>query len=250
MKAAIHQPQYFPWLGYFDKMAKADVFILLDQAQLGKNSLMLKNRVLDKNGGIKYITISAETRGYLEKEYRQIATKDIEIWTLRQINALRDYYRKAAYSAEIFPLLDEFFKNDFPTLCQWTCASIEWVRVLLGVSTPLIYQSELNYDQRCKRSDLVYALCEAVGADIYFSGRGGSVEYLEREKFAKNGVRIVFQDFQHPVYPQCNAKEFVPGISILDLLFNRGIEESRRIFWENVSRGHEFDTIGQPSPPF
>lgn len=241
MRAAIHQPHYFPWVGYFDKMAKVDVFVILDQVQLEKNSLMLKNRVLDKNSEIKYITISAETKGYLGKEYRQIAAKNIEGWTLRQMNALRDYYRKAEYSAEIFPLLEEFFKNDFPSLCQWTCASIEWVRTLLDINTPLVYQSESVYDRGAKRSDLVYALCKAVGADTYFSGRGASMEYLDREKFTKNGVKIVFQDFQHPVYSQCNTKEFVPGISVLDMLFNCGIEESRHIFWENVNSTHEFD---------
>lgn len=243
MKASIHQPHYFPWMGYFDKMAKADEFVLLDEVQLEKNSLMQKNRVLDKNGGIKYITISAETKGYLGKEYRQINTKDVESWILRQMNALRDYYRKAAYSWEILSLLEVFFRNDFPTLCQWTCASIEWVRTLLDIKTPLVYQSQIDYDRRATRSDLVYALCKAIGADAYFSGRGASVEYLDREKFAENGVRIVFQDFQHPVYPQCNSKEFVPGISILDLLFNCGVEESRRIFWENVNSTHEFDEI-------
>lgn len=65
--------------------------------------------------------------------------------------------------------------------------------------------------------------------------------YLNREKFVENGVKIVFQDFTHPVYTQCSSKEFITGISILDLLFNCGVEESRRIFWENVRSTHEFE---------
>lgn len=243
MRAAIHQPHYFPWVGYFDKMAKVDTFVLLDQVQLEKNSLMLKNRILDKNGEIKFITISGETKGFLGKEYRDILTKDVEVWKSRQMNAMRDYYRKAAFSKEIIALLEEFFKQDLPTICQWTCASIELVRELLGITTPLVLQSDVDYDRSLRRSDLVYAICSAVGADTYFSGRGASVEYLDREKFAENNVEIVFQSFQHPVYPQCNAKEFTPGISILDMLFNCGFEESRRIFWENVNSSHEFDGI-------
>lgn len=243
MRVAIHQPHYFPWLGYFDKMAKADAFVLLDEVQLEKNSLMLKNRILDKNGEVKFITISGETKGFLGREYRDILTKDVDVWKSRQMNAMRDYYRKAAFSGEIIPLLEEFFKQDLPTVCQWTCASIEWVRKLLDVSTPLIRQSEVDYDRESRRSDLVYAICKAIGADTYFSGRGASVEYLDREKFAENGVSIVFQDFQHPVYPQCNSAEFIPGISVLDMLFNCGIEESRRVFWENVRAAHEFDKI-------
>lgn len=243
MKVSIHQPHYFPWLGYFDKMAKADAFVLLDQVQLEKNSLMLKNRILDKNGDVKFITISGETKGFLGREYRDILTKDANVWKSRQMNAMRDYYRKAAFSKEIIPFLEEFFKPDLSTVCQWTCASIEWVRKLLDISTPLLYQSDLDYNRESRRSDLVYAVCKAIGADTYFSGRGASVEYLDREKFKENNVKIVFQDFRHPVYTQCNSKEFIPGISVLDMLFNLGVEECRRVFWENVNSTHEFNEI-------
>ena len=84
-------------------------------------------------------------------------------------------------------------------------------------------------------------ICKALGADTYFSGCGASLEYLNREKFNENNVKIIFQDFTHPVYPQIHTTEFVPGISILDMLFNCGIEETKRIFWENVRSTHEFD---------
>ena len=65
------------------------------------------------------------------------------------------------------------------------------------------------------------AICKALGADTYFSGRGASVDYLDREKFAENGVNIVFQDFAHPTYSQCGRDAFVPGVSILDILFSK-----------------------------
>lgn len=243
MNTAIHQPHYFPWIGYFDKMAKADAFVLLDQVQFEKGSQMIRNRVLDPNGEIKFLTISGETKDFLNREYRELTTKDIPQWTARQMNALKSYYRKAPGAKEIFPLLDEFFQQDHSTICGWTCASIELVRTLLDIKTPLIFQSAIDYDRRSRKSDLVYAICNALGADTYFSGRGGSMTYLNREKFAENGVKIVFQDFTHPVYHQCNSEEFVPGISALDLLFNCGIEESRRIFWDNVHSTHEFDEI-------
>lgn len=243
MRASIHQPHYFPWIGYFDKMAKADIFVLLDQVQFEKSSAMVRNRVLDESGEIRYITISGETKDFLNREYRELPTKDIPVWTARQINALKNYYRKSRYKGEIFPILEQFFSGDHTTICKWTCASIELVKNLLKIPTPLIYQSDVDYDRENKKSDLVYAICKALQAETYFSGRGASVDYLNREKFAENGVQIVFQDFQHPVYKQVGTPEFVPGISVLDMLFNCGIEESRRIFWENVNRAHEFEEI-------
>lgn len=243
MKTAIHQPHYFPWLGYFDIMAKADIFILMDEVQMERRSYMIRNRVLDTKGEIKYITISADTQGFLEKQYREIPVKDTDVWTARQKSVLKEYYRWAKHRDEILPVVNAFLENRYETVCQWTCASIQLIAGLLEIKTPLVYQSALDYDRESKKSDLVLALCKAVGADISFTGRGGSMEYLDREAFAANGVTPCFQDFKHPVYPQCSGGEFVPGISVLDMLFNCGVEESRRIFWETVKSAHEFEQI-------
>lgn len=241
MRVSIHQPHYFPWLGYLDKMAKADMFVILDEVQFEKSSQMIRNRVLDQNGETKYLTISGDTKNFLDRRYCDLCVKEPEIWTKRQMDALRNYYRKSKAKNEIFPLLEQFFSQEYATICQWTCGSIEWTRNILGITTPLLYQSQIDYDRSCKKSDLVYSICNALHADVYFSGRGASVDYLEREKFAEHGVNIVFQDFVHPVYPQISSVSFVPGISILDMLLNCGIEESRRIFWENVHSTHEFE---------
>lgn len=240
MKVAIHQPHYFPWIGYFDKMAKVDIFVLADQVQLEKPSPMIRNRVLNDYGEIKYLTISGEMKDFLSKQYRDIKTNNIPDWKNGQLKAVKNYYRKAPAAKEIFPIFEDYLKNDYSTICAWTCASIELIRNLLNIKTPLFYQSHVGYDRTSKKSDLALAICKALEADIYFSGRGASVEYLDREKFAKNEVTIIFQDFKKLIYDQVNAREFVSGLSILDLLFNYGIEESRELFWKNVKDSNEF----------
>lgn len=241
MKTAVHQPHYFPWIGYFDKMAKADQFILMDTVQLEKRSQMTRNRVLAPNGEPCYISIAANQSGHRVKEYREIPLSRDTDWRGKNLAILQNSYRKAPFYREIMELIEPYFACDFHTLCECTISSVRLVKDLLRIPSRLFLQSQLSYDREQKKSDLILELCLASGADIYFSGRGASVNYLDKEKFAENGVDIVFQDFQHPVYPQCNGQEFVPGISILDLLFNCGIVESRRIFWENVSSTHEFD---------
>ncbi len=234
MKVAIHQPHYFPWIGYFDKMAKVDKFVLLDEVQFEKGSQMIRNKVLDANGDMKYITISADTSNFLQKKYCELMVKDIDIWTKRQWNALNSYYFKATYKDEMLPVISKFLSNRYETLCEWVIASIVLIKEILQINTPLMKQSEIAYDKGQKKSELVSAICKAIGAETYFSGRGASVDYLDRESFADNHIEIEFQDFVHPEYVQCTAKEFVPGISILDIFFNCGMEETRRIFWENV----------------
>ena len=132
------------------------------------------------------------------------------------------------------PVLERFFSEHHTTICEWTCASIELLRQLFEIHTPLVYQSELAYDRNCTRSELVMAICRAVGADTYLSGKGASVNYLDRGRFTEEGIRIVFQDFIHPVYPQVNAKNFISGVSALDLLLNCGVEHARKLFWEST----------------
>lgn len=236
MRIAIHQPHYFPWVGYFDKMAKADAFVLLDEVQFEKGSAMIRNRVPDTKGEIKYLTISADTSDFLNKQYREIPVKDAQKCFEKQMNMLKNYYHRAPFKNEIMVLLEDYFSQQHETVCQYTCASIELVRDVLDIQTPLMYQSAVEYDRDRKRSDLVYAICESMNADVYLSGRGASMRYLKRDEFRGNGIDIVFQDFNHPQYPQQHRGEFVPGVSILDMLFNCGIEQTKSIFWENVSR--------------
>lgn len=234
MKVAIHQPHFFPWLGYFDKMAKVNKFILLDEVQFEKGSQMIRNRVISNDGTIKYISISADTKGFLERKYRDIEVKNLDQWRTKHISALSNYYRKADYVDEIMSLLVDFYQQNFRTLNEWTCDSIRLVREILGVSTPMVFQSEIDYNRNSKKSELVLSLCEAVGADFYISGKGGSIGYLNAEEFLKHGVGIEYQSFEHPVYHQCNSPSFISGVSVLDLLFNCGIEKSKSIFWDNV----------------
>lgn len=241
MRIAIQQPHFFPWLGYFDKMAKVDAFVLMDEVQLEKRSPMTRNRILARNGDIRYFTIAANQRGSREKPYREIPLSEDPKWKVSNCRQLQDYYQKAPCYREIMPLLEAFYRQEFQSLCDCTVKSIRLVKELLEIPTELPAQSRLDYDKSQRKSDLVLALCLAAGADTYLAGRGASMRYLEREKFAEKGVEVIFQDFQHPVYPQCNSTAFVPGISTLDMLFNCGVRESRRIFWETVKNGREFD---------
>lgn len=234
MIVGIHQPHYFPWIGYFDKMAKADTFVLLDQVQFEKGSPMIRNRIMSSNGTPQYITIMADKHGYVDKEYSDIRTINNKEWTKKTCSLIKAYYQKAVGFCEVFPIVEDFHNRDYETVCEWTIASIKLVCELLKIDTNLILQSSILYDRGNKKSDMDMEICKAIGADVYLSGRGASVEYLDRDKFCKNNIRIVFQNFVHPVYPQINAPCFCPGVSILDMLFNCGIEETKRVFWDGV----------------
>lgn len=231
---SIHQPHYFPWLGYLDKIAKSDQFVVLDDVQFEKGSQMIRNRVIDQNGEIKYITISAETKGFLDKPNKEIEVKNMEVWKSRQISALSNYYNNANYKNEIINILNDYFKEDYSSLFEWTYSSIILCMKLLEIKTPIVLQSNINYDRNSKRSDLVLSICKELNASMYLSGNGASVAYLDREKFRKANIDITINNYIHPKYPQCNSSVFEPGLSVLDCFFNCGVEKTKRLFWDNI----------------
>jgi hypothetical protein len=67
-------------------------------------------------------------------------------------------------------------------------------------------------------SQLLLDLVRIVGGDVYLSGISGR-DYLELALFNRAGVKVQFQHFQHPIYPQV-YRDFIPGLSIIDLLMN------------------------------
>ena len=114
MIVAIHQPHYFPWLGYLAKMASVDKFILMDTVQLEKRSPMLRNRIIDPDGQIRYLNVSCEKQKHYEREYRDLKIKDFETWTNRQKGTLIRAYKKCNYFDEVFDAIASVFEKEQP----------------------------------------------------------------------------------------------------------------------------------------
>ena len=237
MIAAIHQHHYFPWLGYMDKMARADVFLLLDRVQLTDASYMFRHKLLDKNGEAKYITIPFTKKGYMERPYNELELNSAVDWQTRQKNFIIDNYRRHPFFGEIWTEIEPVFTKHYDLLWQVTDDSVRIMRRLLEVDTPLIYESALTPSEG-KKSEFLIGLLRELGADAYLSGAGAR-KYMDMEMFVEAGIRVEYQSFVLPEYPQKNATSFVPGISGLDVLFNCGIEGTRKLFWENISREQE-----------
>lgn len=234
MKVAIHQPHYYPWIGYFEKIVKSDRFILLDEAQLTNSGYMHRNRFIDTNGNIKYVTIPYEKKDYMKLPYNKVKINNNIDWQKRNKNFLKATYSKSPYFDEIWSIISYQFENQYDYICSLAIESITLICKLFEIDTTLLFQQSIPYNQNLHRSDLVLELCKITDAKIYLAGNGGSKDYLDKEKFINNGVEIKFNSVTIPNYKQVNSKEFIGGISILDMLFNCGVEESKKIFWESV----------------
>jgi len=220
---AIHQPNFFPWLGYFDKIVRADVFIFMDNAQFPKTGGTWTNRAKLRIGGQPaWVTVPVVRAYHGTRLIREMQINNTAPWRDRLLGAIRINYARAPFFNAVFPLLAEWVKTSSDSLSEF---NVTTVRALAGAlqldQSKCVMGSTLTVEGRA--TDLLIAMTRAVGGTAYLSG-GGASGYQEDDKFAEAGVGLVYQDYRHPVYPQGHAAEFIPGLSIIDALMHCGVE--------------------------
>lgn len=216
MLLSAHQPAYLPWLGYLEKIARADVFIYMDTVQFEKNSFTNRNKIKGPNGP-QMLTIPVCMRDHMNKIMLEMQIEERSNWRQKHLNAIFCNYKKAPYFCENFPKLERLYEDRTDNLSDFIFNQLMfWVKELGLTETKIIRQQELNLT--AKKSDLVYAMCEAVGADQYLSGAMGA-DYLDKEKFLQNGIDVLFQDYHCDEYPQLWG-DFVPAMGVVDMWMN------------------------------
>ena len=219
MLVAIHQPEHMPWLGFFEKLMRADVFVLLDDVQFSKGDFQNRNRVKGREGA-QWLTVPV-AHGFGQR-INEVETAG-DAWRAKHWKTLRSCYARAAHFEEFAGAFEEFYARPWPRLSELNVEAIRLLARSFGVGKEFVFSSALGAVGR--KSELVLNVCKAVGATRYYSGRAGGA-YLDAEAFGREGIEIVVQEFGHPVYEQLFMKEqgFVPNLSAVDLLFNRGAE--------------------------
>ena len=158
MVTAIHQPHYFPWLGYLDKMAKAGQFIILDEVQLTDRSPMVRNKFLTFSGAEEMLSLSVQKKGYRDKKTRDIELFDIENIQKRHKRFFELNYKKAEFFDEIMEAVCPIFERPYSKLIEIQMDTVFLMRELFGIKTEIIYQSQLQYDRENKKSGLIQAI--------------------------------------------------------------------------------------------
>ena len=221
MICAIHQPQYLPWLGYFDKIDRSDVFIFLDDVPFKKNEWQNRNRVRTRDGW-QWLTVPVQHQ--FGQMIGAVQIDDHRPWRRKHWQALQTHYGRARDFAAVSPPFRQLYEREWAELSKLNMESVQLLCQAMGIGTPMRLASELAVPGAA--TDKLIGLCRAVGADTYLSGTGGR-DYLDEEAFRRAGVRLVYQAFEHPAYAQA-WDGFVSHLSAVDLLFNCG-PESRAV---------------------
>jgi len=216
------QPGYLPWLGYFDQLRRADVFLHYDDVQFDKHGWRNRNRIKTPSGPL-WLTVPVRHRGQGKPKINEIGIDGSSNWAKKHLASLQQYYAKAPYAARYLPELDALLQQTWPDLASLDIAIIDRMARWLHLEAPAVRTSQLGIDG--VQSDRLIALCRHFGANRYLSGDAAS-DYLDVDLFARHGIEVVWQNYQHPVYPQQHG-EFVPYLSAIDLLFNCGDDSAR-----------------------
>ena len=226
---AIHQPEYLPWLGFFKKMMNVELFVFLDDVQFRKKGWQNRNRIRI-NDGTALLSIPVHTHSY--PKINEVTIDNEKNWSIRHKKSILYNYARAPYFDEIKDFIESIFEKKFQYLVDLNTEIIKFIMNELEIKSKIVFSSELEISK--KGSGRVLDICKAVGADHYITGTFWAESNLRVEEFKKSNIDVEFQKFQHPIYKQIHG-EFIPEMSIIDLLFNKGRKEAKKILQNSIS---------------
>lgn len=218
---AIHQPNFFPWLGYFDKIRRADTFVFLDQVDYpragsgGMGSWCNRVRIAIR-GEAHWITCPLQ-RIPLGSPIAAVSIDDRQPWRKKLLRTLEANYRKTPRYSVVMDLLAPLISTQETNLAAFNIAAIKTIATHLGLTSRFLRQSELHYSGQA--TELLVSLVREAGGSAYLAG-GGAAGYQQDHIFGEHGIRLVPQGFS-PL-PYGHRETFIAGLSIIDYLMHDG----------------------------
>ncbi|MBP2029465.1 hypothetical protein J2755_000385 [Methanohalophilus levihalophilus] len=219
MIVSIHQPNYLPYFGFFDKIKKSDIFVIYDDAQFNKGDFQHRNKIRIYHGW-KWLTVPVEKK---HVPIKQIEIKnDLKLggldWSDYHFKEIMSNYEKAPYFKDYGVELEYIYSQKYDFLIDLNMDLINFLIEKLGLNTKIVFSSD--FDIKSTSTEKLVDIVDTLDGDTYLSGMMGE-NYLDKSLFDNKGIEVVFQDFCHPVYSQ-QYDDFIPNMSVLDMLLNIG----------------------------
>lgn len=229
--AAIHQPQYVPYLGFFHKLSQADIFVVMDNVEFLRRGLQHRNKIKTAQAD-QWLTVPVLHRQ--KQLINEVKINPEFPWARKHWGTLRTNYSPAPYFDWYAEELQHLLFQDWHHLHELNLALLLWVMKILEINIPVVKLSELNASGR--KSQLLIEACLAVNADTYLSGSGGK-SYMDLELFKAANINVLWQEFTAPTYPQLFPEiGFIPNLSILDVLFCCGPDSRQFLADQTVQK--------------
>ena len=224
MIVSIHQANHIGYLGLYEKIAASDVFVIYDNTQFARWDIGFQNRnkIRTKDG---WMWITVPVKHNFGAKMNEMEIDNSKRWARKNWTSIVANYSKAPYFREYAKHYEEIFMKEWAKLADLNIALIMKTAELLGIRTKIVLASDVVPGLSTTSTDALIDICKALGAKVYLSGKDGK-EYLEHDKFDRENIKIIYQDYTHPEYTQAHPG-FEPYMCILDLIFNHGPESLR-----------------------
>ena len=211
------QPGFLPWLGFFDQMYKSGLFVVYDDVQFDKESWRNRNRIKTAQGWT-WLTVPVLLTGKDKPLVKDVLIDKKRNWSRKHLQTIQQNYSKAPFFKKYFGSFEDIYTQPWEYLIDLDMALIRLIMSQLGLERDLIFSSELGIDG--ESTERLVAICKHLGATRFYEGAAGR-DYLDESLFEAQNITVTYQDYNHPVYDQ-RYGEFVPYLSVIDLLFNHG----------------------------
>jgi hypothetical protein len=218
MIVGILQPGYLPWLGFFEQMYRSDIFVIYDDVQYDKESWRNRNRIKTVNGA-QWLTVPVLIKFNEHTLINEVKINNEANWRKKHLFSIRQNYSKAPYYRLYSSIFEEAYATDWEYLIDLDIHFIFKLAEVIGIDTGKITRSS-TLGVIGDRIERLIKICKKFNADTFYEGASGK-NYVEKEAFSKEGIRVIFQDYRHPIYDQLYG-DFIPYLSVIDLLFNQG----------------------------
>ena len=223
MIISIHQPNYLPYPGFFHKVNHSDVLIVQDVTKFDER-FSNRNKIISSTEWT-WLTVP------IKKNHKEYLLKDVQIfndlkWNKIHRKKLESAYNKSNFFNKYNTDLNLILEQKWEMLLELNMAIIKKIFDWLKIKTKIVYESEIGIEGEA--TNRLINICKAVNADVYLSGDMGH-DYLNEELFKQNEIELRYQNYTPKQYNQILSREFIPNLSIIDMLSNIGHEEVRKI---------------------
>ena len=220
----IHQPNYFPWVGYFHKIASVEKFIFLDNIQYSKGSYTNRVQYLF-NDEVRWLTVPCKPKFGTKINKVNIL---IDGWQEQHLNKIRSAYGKCPMFTEVWPNVENWLSAEINgNLCDLNIYIIKEICAYLDIKTKFYRSSDICIGQQLNATDRLVKLTKIVGGNEYCSGLGAK-KYQEEKLFFEQDLSIKYLSFVEKPRRQ-GSTFFQHGLSILDLILNIDAVEAKNI---------------------
>jgi len=209
------QPSYLPWLGAFEQFARSDIFVFYDDVQYDRDGWRNRNRIKTAQG-TRWLTVPVQTRGKFGQRILDVKIDNRQAWARKHLQTLEQSYAKAPHLHSVMAELRAVLEQPWDSLVDLNITLFLQLARSIGLERRVRRSSELSLPDG--KNERLLALCRMFGARTYYTGSSAR-DYLKEEFFQEAGIKVLWQNFQHPVYPQLHG-DFVSHLSALDWLLN------------------------------